>query len=77
MKNQNLDLKRYGLEPIDSNELETIEGGRSWLGRLMIGIGWVVVAAGAGATLIGGLAAALFVGGFLVEVNDVAQNSPE
>lgn len=75
MKNQNLDLKRYGLEAIDSNELETIEGG-SWLGKLMIGIGWVVGVA-MGVTLTGGLGAALFVGGILVEANDANQNNPE
>lgn len=76
MKNQNLDLKRYGLEAIDSKELETIEGG-GWFSKLMMGIGWVIIAAGAGVSLIGALAVALFVGGAAVEINDAVQNNPE
>lgn len=75
MKNKNLDLKRYGLEAIDSNELETIEGG-GWFSKLIMGIGWVIVAAGAGVGLIGALGVALFVGGVVGEINE-AQNNPD
>jgi bacteriocin-like protein len=69
MINKEIDLKKYELTPISNEELQSIEGG-SWLGNLMIGIGWVIVAAGAGATLIGGIAAALFVGGIAVNSSD-------
>ncbi len=69
MTNQKLDLKNFELNPISNEELQSIEGG-SLLGDLMIGIGWVIVAAGAGATLVGGIAAALFVGGIAVNASD-------
>jgi len=53
-----------GLELIDSNELSQIQGG-SLFGDILMGVGWVVIAAGAGVTLIGGIAVALFVGGVI------------
>ncbi len=74
MTYQKLDLKSYDLNPISNEELQTIDGG-SWLGNLMIGIGWVIIAAGAGATLIGGIAAALFVGGIVENTSGTVTTS--
>lgn len=64
MTNQKLDLKSFELNPITNDELQTIEGG-SLFGDILMGVGWVIIAAGAGVTLIGGIAVALFVGGVI------------